>query len=101
MDEHDPRTTTPEAEIEKLRAEISELRKQMSAMAVAMVELATKTPQITYYPYTPLPPAQPYVYPYQYWPNTWITCGTGTVSSTAQASGGNWTVINTAGALAA
>ena len=93
MDEHDPRTTTPEAEIEKLRAEISELRKQMSAMAVAMVELATKTPQITYY--------YPYVYPYQQWPNTWITCGTGTVSSTAPASGGNWTVITTAGALAA
>ena len=101
MDVHVPRTTTPEAVIEKLRAEISELRKQMSAMAVAMVELATKTPQITYYyPYTPLPPAQPYVYPYQQWPK-WITCGTGTVSSTAPASGGNWTVINTAGALAA
>jgi len=63
------------AEETALRDEVAELRKQLSAIAVAIAELAAKTP----YSYPVYIPYQPYVPPVNPWPQQpWITYGTET-----------------------
>lgn len=54
---------TQREEIAALKAEVEELRGQLSALAVAMVELAAKQP-VQYVPYV----APIYPQPYQWWP---------------------------------
>jgi hypothetical protein len=61
-----------------LREEIVELRKQLSALAIACAELATKTPTVIYQPYPGL--YNPWPWPYTQWP-TVTFCNTGGWSS--------------------
>lgn len=72
---------TAKEQIEALKDEIAELRQQMSAMAVAMAELAAKQP-VQYVPYY-VPPSQP-----NWWPRPslpWATYSTGTDTNTGTA----------------
>lgn len=59
---------TQREQIDGLREEIAELRKQLSAISVAMAELAARAPSVITYVYsTPAPAIQPPWSPIRWW----------------------------------
>lgn len=85
---------TAREEIKELRDEVAELRKQLSAMAVAMAQLAAYRPVQYVQPiqYVPYVQPTPYVRPWQWQPQSWplITYSSGAQSanqSTAKIEG--------------